>query len=210
MRLRSPKGPVHFAALRYCWGTGEQSITNKANLKAHLEDIDPSNLPHTLQDGISVCRGLGLSYICIDSLCIVQDDEADWAPESAEMASLYSHADIVIAATLAAGAGDGFLRPRDPPLKISTVTNGTHALNLEARRMRNHYGVGPPKTQVHNLPLSKRGWALQEGLLAPRILHFCRDEVLYLCKTSLRCECRKEDLHHDAIGICHQLGHLLR
>lgn len=197
VRLCSPGQPVPFAALSYCWGTGEQSITTKANLQTRLDEIDPSELPQTLQDGVLVCRGLGLSYIWIDSLCIIQDDEADWAAESAEMASLYSHAHIVLAATLAAGADDGFLRPRDPPLKSTLIKKGRHALNLEARRMRNHYAVGPPKTLIHDLPLSRRGWAMQEGLLATRILHFCRDEVLYHCKTSLRCECRREDLYHD-------------
>ncbi|KAF1970492.1 hypothetical protein BU23DRAFT_473793, partial [Bimuria novae-zelandiae CBS 107.79] len=39
------------------------------------------------------------------------------------------------------------------------------------------------------LPLFERGWCMQEVELACRILHFCRDEVYYKCRTSGTCEC---------------------
>lgn len=43
-------------------------------------------------------RELGFAYLWIDSLCIVQGDEADWQNESAKMASVYADAALTIAA----------------------------------------------------------------------------------------------------------------
>lgn len=38
-----------------------------------------------------------------------------------------------------------------------------------------------PVTKVLEAPLNQRGWVLQERLLAPRILHFCRRELFWEC-----------------------------
>lgn len=42
---------------------------------------------------------LGVAYVWIDSLCIVQDDADDWKRESAKMADYYQHAWLTVAAT---------------------------------------------------------------------------------------------------------------
>jgi len=46
-----------------------------------------------------IAAKLGVSYVWIDSLCIVQDDADDWKVESAKMADYYQHAWLTIAAT---------------------------------------------------------------------------------------------------------------
>ncbi|KAI8939937.1 hypothetical protein NX059_003663 [Plenodomus lindquistii] len=35
---------------------------------------------------------------------------------------------------------------------------------------------------VDDAPVNKRGWVLQERLMAPRVLHFCRDQVAWECQ----------------------------
>jgi hypothetical protein len=35
--------------------------------------------------------------------------------------------------------------------------------------------------RIDNAPVNKRGWVLQERLMAPRVLHFCRDQVAWEC-----------------------------
>ncbi|KAF2629229.1 HET-domain-containing protein, partial [Macroventuria anomochaeta] len=175
--LASPTEPVRFAALSYCWGTNKQPITTNANLTTRYGYLEFSNLPKTLKDAIFVCRGLGLSYIWIDSLCIVQDDGEEWATEAAKMADIYSSAHVVLAASLAADATQGFLHPRHRPFEIVRRAHTVRA-NLD------------------HLPLSRRGWAMQEGVLATRIVHFCPDEVLFQCKTGSRCECQGEEPNH--------------
>lgn len=191
-----PHESVHFAALSYCWGTSKQPTTTKANLQARLGHVDVAELPQTLKDAICICRGLGVNYIWIDSLCIVQDDEEDWVSQSAQMARLYSCARIVIAATTAADANEGFLRQRDLPVTLTTTGSRRGALRWQTRRVRNHHPVIAAHADVRALPLSKRGWTLQEELLATRLLYFCPDEVVYRCKTSVRCECQRDEFEH--------------
>jgi len=36
--------------------------------------------------------------------------------------------------------------------------------------------------RVDKAPVNKRGWVLQERLMAPRVLHFCRDQVAWECR----------------------------
>jgi hypothetical protein len=58
-----------------------------------------SHLPKTLQDAIRLTQELGIRYIWIDSICIIQDDKEDWEHESANMLSVYANASLTIAAS---------------------------------------------------------------------------------------------------------------
>ena len=42
--------------------------------------------------------------------------------------------------------------------------------------------------QVTDTALNKRGWVFQERLLAPRVLHFARHQILWECFTEYKCE----------------------
>lgn len=192
VRLVSPTEVVRFAALSYCWGLYEQPKTTKDNLWQRTDSFDIAKLPQTLLDAIFVARGLGLSYIWIDSLCIVQDDPQDWATESAKMADIYSGAYVVLAATHASDVSQGFLQPRKGPISISTRSSRNHAISVEARRVNNHdrYGLMTDGClYMDNLPLSQRGWSMQERLLGTRVVHFLLDEVCFECKMESHCEC---------------------
>ncbi|PVH93058.1 heterokaryon incompatibility, partial [Periconia macrospinosa] len=50
------------------------------------------SLPRTFQDAIGLARKLGILFLWIDSLCIVQDDKRDWEEQSADMANIYQNA----------------------------------------------------------------------------------------------------------------------
>ncbi|PQE03115.1 heterokaryon incompatibility protein [Rutstroemia sp. NJR-2017a BVV2] len=53
----------------------------------------------TFQNAVQITRALGLRYLWIDSLCIIQDDKDDWQFESAKMANIYLGSCVTIAAT---------------------------------------------------------------------------------------------------------------
>lgn len=72
-----------------------------------------SSLPKTFQDAIAITRMLNIQYIWIDSLCIFQDDLADWASESTCMKSIYGGATVCIAATAAPDGHAGLFCDRD-------------------------------------------------------------------------------------------------
>lgn len=79
------------------------------------EGFPVSHLTRTFQDSINLTVQLGLEYIWIDSLCIIQGDAADWATESVTMASVYGGAHLVIAATCGKDGNDGLYPPEEPP-----------------------------------------------------------------------------------------------
>lgn len=73
-----------YVALSYCWGKSHPPKTTQDNLAQHLEDISVDKLPRSFQDAVTVTRNIGVQYLWIDSLCIVQDQDSDWELESSK------------------------------------------------------------------------------------------------------------------------------
>ncbi|CAN9464833.1 unnamed protein product [Alternaria alternata] len=84
----SPDSKGQYIALSYCWGKALPYTTTSANLEKHKEDrgIRYIQLPRTLRDAIFLTRYLGIRYLWVDCLCILQDDNADWEREASRMA----------------------------------------------------------------------------------------------------------------------------
>ncbi|KAF0320296.1 het domain-containing protein [Colletotrichum asianum] len=101
----------NYVALSHCWGPEQlhPPETTWSNLRQRQECIDLTTLPSTFRDAVLVTRNLGVQYLWIDSLCIVQDDTADWQTESSKMAGYYSNAYLVISAAQAEDSTQGFL-----------------------------------------------------------------------------------------------------
>ncbi|KAK0107958.1 hypothetical protein ONS96_003741 [Cadophora gregata f. sp. sojae] len=93
-----------YATLSHCWGTSQPLTTTKATLQERCNGISWKSLPQVFQDAISLTRNLGIGYIWIDSLCIIQGDEVDWTRESSNMVAIYSDSCINIAATSSPGS----------------------------------------------------------------------------------------------------------
>lgn len=91
-----------YATLSHCWGS---SPIKKKLIISKIEDmragVSVSELPRTFQDAIVVARKLGLRYLWIDSLCIIQDSpgDVDWAHESSLMNDVYGNSSCNISAT---------------------------------------------------------------------------------------------------------------
>lgn len=103
--------PGDYIALSHCWGGRQPLRTTKENICSMKTCIPWAKLPNTFQDAISVTRRLGIRYLWIDSLCIVQDDAQDWEREAAKMALIFEAAYITIAATAATNGSVCILFP---------------------------------------------------------------------------------------------------
>lgn len=90
-----------FIALSHCWGGRQPLELTKENADPLKSCVPWAKLPNTFQDAIAVTRMLGLRYIWIDSLCIIQNDAQDWEREAAKMALIFESAYLTIAATAA-------------------------------------------------------------------------------------------------------------
>ena len=94
------EGVHDYVALSHCWGTtsGTQvSKTLKANLIQRTDSIEWDEMTKTFQDAFMITRGLGLRYVWIDSLCIIQDVEEDFLIECAKMGLVYANAYCTLA-----------------------------------------------------------------------------------------------------------------
>ncbi|KAI7777507.1 l-serine dehydratase [Diaporthe eres] len=88
-----------YAALSYCWGGDQKFKAKRSNLPLLMDSrFLIASLPVVLRETIGLCRKLGLLYLWIDALCIIQDDEDDWTEESARMGRIYQNAHLTIAA----------------------------------------------------------------------------------------------------------------
>ena len=97
-------GTLQYLALSHCWGTATGSQipkTTTANLAERMAGVRWDELSKTFQDSLAITRCLGLRYIWIDSLCIIQDSEEDFEIECAKMGQVYLNAFCTIAVRLA-------------------------------------------------------------------------------------------------------------
>jgi hypothetical protein len=97
-----------YLTLSHCWGKSIPKRLLQSNLLAMKQSIVLEELSQTFQDTLAVTGRLGLRYIWLDSLCIIQDSEEDRLRESAQMSHIYSNSYCNLAAT-AAKDGSGVL-----------------------------------------------------------------------------------------------------
>ena len=122
-----PSRPV-YATLSHRWGECLTLKTERSNPLEPTHSIPLSKLPQTFRDAVVATNRLGYRYLRIDALCIVQDDETEWANESIKMGAIYRGAAVTIAAHAASDTDSGFLntliypwKVRLRPIKISTL-----------------------------------------------------------------------------------------
>jgi hypothetical protein len=211
-------------SLSHCWGK-EQIITTTTNtLQDRKAGIKISELPKTFRHAIRITRGLGIRYLWIDSLCIIQDDKKDWEIESAKMADVYMCSHLNLAATHSRnGKGgcfterwsldmlsqielnvgdDSVIEPDDNEGNYKIfVRNALHVAHDHFTRTMDY-----AHTIEHVSPLLSRGWVFQERLLSSRTLHFHAEELIWECASGISCECsRLEDYQWgDPDGLLQQ------
>lgn len=149
--------------------------TTSSTLLTRKNNIEYQNLPRTFQDAIYVSRRLGYRYLWIDSLCILQDNDADWAFEAGKMQSYYRDAMLTIAVDSAEGDHEGFLHMSRPAAEVlATLPFGPLLCDkIDIRK-------AIPKFTGDSL--SKRAWTLQEILLSPRTVHYTSEQLIWECQ----------------------------
>jgi hypothetical protein len=185
----------HWAALSHCWGSPENHPlkTTRSTLAEHMRNISMASLPQTFQDAIVVTRKLGLRYLWIDSLCIVQYDEQDWQNESQAMGRIYEHAAITLAASSATDSSQGLFRERPygelkfPGIQLPFIvrdetsrrrkTFGNYSISVDWRQEPFMQHLDPYSSRLYT-----RGWCTQEMILSKRVVHFLEEGLVWVCK----------------------------
>lgn len=143
-------------------------------------------LSKTFQDAVEVTRRLGIRYLWIDSLCIIQDSAADWDTEAIQMEYVYNNCFFNIAATHSANGEGGLFTRRDPlvnlPVRVQATYDGEEPkflMSINANRWVEAF---------EREPLNTRGWVIQERIFSPRICHFTSNQVIWECNFSVAFE----------------------
>ena len=191
LRLVQTEGHYdNYIALSHCWGdtTNHPLQTTSASLEAHLTNIPQEQLSRTFQDAVAITRALGLRYLWIDSLCIIQDDIDDWRRESSTMGRIYERARLTIAACYARNSSEGCFSQREalpPAVELS------HIDKFGIQRGSIFTTLLPSEREEvdENLnPLDTRAWTTQEWLLSRRMILCLKECLAWSCKTITQVE----------------------
>ena len=184
LRLIEPESVLGaYSALTYRWGNGKIVKTLLSTLKVHQSEIDWNSMNQTYRDAVIMTQKLGLRYLWIDSICIIQDDRDDWERESKKMAQIYRNAVVTLSAARSFSTDDSLFPPRRSWAEQLFPRDGSHdeSFVLSTR----HWRLAGFTDDVENGALSKRGWTMQERLLSRRLLHFGKDQLHWECQSTI-------------------------
>jgi hypothetical protein len=133
--LVKPGRDSQYTALSYVWGRRHFFKTLKSNVKKLEQPHGLENpeywdeIPLTVKDAMQATREMGLKYLWVDSLCIVQDDDTGRKDEAmGKMYLIYGTADLVLIAASGpdAYAGLSGVRPGSRGLRqpIEEIASG--------------------------------------------------------------------------------------
>lgn len=188
-----------YCALSYTWGGPQEFCLSSDTLPALTQGFSIDQLPATIVDAVKVTQSLGIRYLWVDALCILQDNIEDRSHEVSRMEDVFRNSYLTIIAANSSDVKQGFLGSHADegtglwksliPFKYPIITmkgkNMDEVLALKRDNMldTNHLEYGTlwlmDDFQHMNLyttkdPVANRGWCLQERLLSARVLNYGR------------------------------------
>jgi hypothetical protein len=165
-------GPWHqYAALSYVWGQVPTLKAVKDNMTELLEKGSLAKfgelVPRTIRHTIALTKRLKISFLWVDCLCIVQDDEENLHRQLQNMASIYASAYVTIIAANGWDANHG-LRG------IEGVTDPRHLNDGDVSQ----------SLQPHSSIWYSRGWTFQEMVFSRRTIMFQYQLAIWGCRST--------------------------
>ncbi|KAF5868157.1 putative heterokaryon incompatibility protein [Botrytis fragariae] len=175
-----------YLALSHRWGAtpNHSSRLSSVNKLAWMKSIPTNQMPATFQDAIQYTKSMNISYIWIDSLCIMQDSPEDWSTEAALMDKVYAQSFCNIAASYASNENSlntGLFYTRTPDdlattsVKYKLITKND-CQGIFGISLKSNYIIDDTEFALYG-----RAWVLQERLLSPRTIHFSK-QLIWECR----------------------------
>lgn len=195
--------PLEYITLSHRWNEYNVEILERDKLPQWKIEI-PLTVSKTFRDAFKVAQKLEISYIWIDSLCIIQGEEdgKDWKIEAPQMDKVYANAEFNICASLGENM-EGLFPPQERVTANLLMSEIWIAPESTSSGQEDHSsdnddqdcGYDPSgsflvskykpgamwKQSMAMSPLKDRGWIFQEELLSFANLHFGPNEVLFEC-----------------------------
>ncbi|KAL3430190.1 heterokaryon incompatibility protein-domain-containing protein [Aspergillus tetrazonus] len=196
IRLETTEGRVGtYICLSHCWGDASQIHTQTltTTIDGYHQFIAWSELPKTFRDAIVLTRRLGVQYLWIDSLCIIQNSKLDWEVESVKMGEIYRNSYLTIAASASAQSSGGCFSETIPDSCLLIQDPDWPAVYLGVRDCQGAGTINVRRDKERSFkahfPLFTRAWVYQERMLSRRILFCNKLEFQVACQGGLSCEC---------------------
>ncbi|KAJ4986122.1 heterokaryon incompatibility protein [Stagonosporopsis vannaccii] len=183
--------PPSYLALSHCWGGNVPVQLKKENLQSWLKSGIPFKvLPKTFRDAVEITKQLGVRYIWIDSMCIIQDSGSDWAQEASLMAEVYGNARCTLAALSSKNSSEGCrINPsvqtslRSPYIELEVEMYRTNRIRIFSKKPESwieEFNGQPSRADGEtDSPLRTRAWVLQEKELSNCTIYFARGQLLW-------------------------------
>lgn len=210
VKIRLIEGEASFSALKgedddryvtlsHCWGApkhGFLKLTAQNEKTLKEEGIEMRRFPKTFREAILFASRLDkIGYIWIDSLCIMQKSspdadeqvsEKDWLEQSRTMDKVYARSFLNISATDSKNSDGGLFRNRYPEFlwgdEVLLKWGSNDGSSTHRLTRCTIIDVSFWEDLVAQAPVNQRGWVLQERIMCPRVLHFCKDQIAWECK----------------------------
>ncbi|RDW66365.1 hypothetical protein BP6252_10000 [Coleophoma cylindrospora] len=207
-----------YAALSYRWPENpvHPTILTSENEPQLMRSISPELLLGVVQDACIFVSRLGIRYLWVDSLCIMQGPGGDWHLEADKMDTIYSDAIITIAAVdgtrlISACKKRPFLSREVAPIRRRSTDDSLQTENFtkdskaETQHVQVVEGKGTSLTpeaiwsalsSTGNFPsrppgaLDERGWTFQEQLLSRRLVSITSNGIFWDCLHNSACDRR--------------------
>jgi hypothetical protein len=168
------------------------NCTKKATLSNHYAAIDEKELPLTIREAVSFTRAIGISYLWVDALCIIQDDIHDWQAEILNMSNIYEQSTLTLAASEARDCHGGLFVKRDTSIINVKGEPDTHLKSCKIGVSGRVYNIHIESrgTYYDGVPssLHTRGWTMQEAALSHRMIMCTNEQLHWRCNKTYRTE----------------------
>ncbi|KAF9879665.1 heterokaryon incompatibility protein [Colletotrichum karsti] len=173
------QGP--YMTLSHCWGLAHCMSLTTDNYAQLLKGIPLEDLPQLYKDALYVAAQIGIRYMWIDSLCIIQkgDDLADWRQEAGLMNQVYSKSFCTVSAACARDSTESMFNNLNPDLIHPQI------VQLRVAGKDVPHLVSEPKfwnMEVNRALINTRAWVFQERILSSRVLYFGKDQIFWECQ----------------------------
>ncbi|KAK4201373.1 heterokaryon incompatibility protein-domain-containing protein [Triangularia verruculosa] len=184
--MHSCEARGQYVALSHCWGGKIDTLLTAATMDTFMAALPFDILPANFRDAVTITRKLGIRYLWIDSLCIIQDSREDWEIESKRMAQVYGSATVTISALVSKASAEGILnttpnlRPTPTPVPLQIMSERGDIITMKAEWRHPDEEENLKALDIW-CPLNSRGWTFQEFLLSKRQLLYGKQQIYWRC-----------------------------
>lgn len=185
-----------YVTLSHRWNPSYNCFTLASNIHEHeTQGMKMAQLPKTFAEACVTVKRMGLKYLWIDSLCIIQDSAADKSLEIPNMADYYQNATLNLSAS--AQSIGGLWSDRDGRATKPFTVNATLDLPEGSKQVVLELA---PVLRADKSHLDYRGWILQERIFPRRTLFFDPYWISFECSQMSASECCPEGKELTALS----------